>query len=67
MGDVAAKASDWSGRVALVCGSVGMVRHASGRLEEPGIPHEDIKYEQFATTIVVTEPWDHSTESGEPR
>jgi NAD(P)H-flavin reductase/hemoglobin-like flavoprotein len=67
VGDVAAKASDWSGRVALVCGSVGMVRHASGRLEELGIPHEDIKYEQFATTIVVTEPWDHSTESGEPR
>jgi ferredoxin-NADP reductase len=51
----------------LVCGSVGMVRHTVGRLEELGFPHEDIKYEQYATTIVVTEPWDHSTESGEPR
>jgi NAD(P)H-flavin reductase len=67
VGDVAAKAGDWSGRVALVCGSVGMVRHTVGRLEELGFPHEDIKYEQYATTIVVTEPWDHSTESGEPR
>ncbi|MEP6648826.1 MAG: globin domain-containing protein [Lapillicoccus sp.] len=65
VGDVAARAQDWSGRVALVCGSVGMVRHASSRLEEIGIPRDDIKYEQFATTIVVSEPWDQSTESGE--
>ena len=67
VGDVAAKAGDWSGRVALVCGSVGMVRHTVGRLEELGIPHADIRYEQYATTIVVSEPWDHSTQTDEPR
>jgi NAD(P)H-flavin reductase len=66
VGDVAARAQDWTGRIAMVCGSVPMVEHATGRLEERGMPQDDIKYEKFATTIVASEPWDSSTELGEP-
>jgi NAD(P)H-flavin reductase/hemoglobin-like flavoprotein len=47
VGTVAAKADDWSGRTAMVCGSPGMVRHAVHELEAVGIPAESIRREQF--------------------
>ena len=65
VGDVAA-AQDWTGRIALVCGSVPMVEHTTRLLEVRGMPQDDIKYEKFATTIMASEPWDSSKELGEP-
>jgi NAD(P)H-flavin reductase/hemoglobin-like flavoprotein len=47
VGTVAAKADDWSGRTAMVCGSPGMVRHAVNELEAVGIPATSIRREQF--------------------
>jgi NAD(P)H-flavin reductase/hemoglobin-like flavoprotein len=47
VGTVAAKADDWSGRTAMVCGSPGMVRHAVHELEAVGIPATSIRREQF--------------------
>jgi NAD(P)H-flavin reductase len=47
VGTVAAKADDWSGRTAMVCGSPGMVRHAVQELEAVGIPATSIRREQF--------------------
>jgi len=47
VGTVAAKADDWSGRTAMVCGSPGMVRHAMHELEAVGLPAASIRREQF--------------------
>jgi NAD(P)H-flavin reductase/hemoglobin-like flavoprotein len=47
VGTVAAKADDWSGRRAMVCGSPGMVRHAVQELEAVGLPAASIRREQF--------------------
>jgi NAD(P)H-flavin reductase len=47
VGTVAAKADDWSGRTAMVCGSPGMVRHAVQELEAVGVPATSIRREQF--------------------
>ena len=47
VGTVAAKAEDWSGRTAMVCGSPGMVRHAIHELEAVGLPAASIRREQF--------------------
>jgi NAD(P)H-flavin reductase/hemoglobin-like flavoprotein len=47
VGTVAAKADDWSGRTAMVCGSPGMVRHAIHELEAVGLPAASIRREQF--------------------
>jgi NAD(P)H-flavin reductase/hemoglobin-like flavoprotein len=47
VGTVAAKADDWLGRTAMVCGSPGMVRHAMHELEAVGLPAASIRREQF--------------------
>jgi NAD(P)H-flavin reductase/hemoglobin-like flavoprotein len=47
VGTVAANADDWSGRMAMVCGSPGMVRHATHELEAVGLPAASIRREQF--------------------
>jgi NAD(P)H-flavin reductase len=47
VGTVAAKADDWSGRMAMVCGSPEMVRHAMHELEAVGLPAASIRREQF--------------------
>ena len=47
VGTVAAKADDWSGRTAMVCGSPGMVRQAMHELEAVGLPATSIRREQF--------------------
>ena len=47
VGAVAAKAENWSGRTAMVCGSPGMVRHAIHELEAVGLPAASIRREQF--------------------
>ena len=47
VGTVAAKADDWSGRTAMVCGSPGMVRHTVRELRAAGLPNESIRREQF--------------------
>jgi NAD(P)H-flavin reductase/hemoglobin-like flavoprotein len=44
---VAAKAGDWSQRIAMVCGSPAMVRHAVKELEAVGVPAGSIRREQF--------------------
>jgi NAD(P)H-flavin reductase/hemoglobin-like flavoprotein len=47
VGTVAAKADDWSGRTAMVCGSPGMVRQTMHQLEAVGLPAGSIRREQF--------------------
>ncbi len=47
VGDVAADGAPWQGRVAMVCGSPGMVAHTVSRLEERGMPSAAIRTEQF--------------------
>jgi NAD(P)H-flavin reductase/hemoglobin-like flavoprotein len=47
VGAVAAKADDWSGRTAMVCGSPDMVRHSVQELRAAGIPAASIRREQF--------------------
>ena len=47
VGEVAAGAGDWSTRVALVCGSPGMVEHTTRALTAAGMPADAIRREQF--------------------
>jgi NAD(P)H-flavin reductase/hemoglobin-like flavoprotein len=47
VGTVAAKAGDWSGRTAMVCGSPDMVRYTVQELTAAGIPAASIRREQF--------------------
>ena len=47
VGEVAAGAGDWSRRVALVCGSPGMVEHTTRALTAAGMPADAIRREQF--------------------
>jgi NAD(P)H-flavin reductase/hemoglobin-like flavoprotein len=47
VGTVAAKSGDWSGRIAMVCGSPDMVRYTVQELETAGVPAESIRREQF--------------------
>jgi NAD(P)H-flavin reductase len=47
VGEAAARAAPWDGRVAMVCGSPGMVAHATSRLEASGVPSAAIRVEQF--------------------
>jgi NAD(P)H-flavin reductase len=47
VGTVAAKSGDWSGRIAMVCGSPAMVRYTVQELEDAGVPAESIRREQF--------------------
>jgi NAD(P)H-flavin reductase len=47
VGTVAAKSSDWLGRIAMVCGSPDMVRYTVQELEVAGLPAESIRREQF--------------------
>jgi NAD(P)H-flavin reductase/hemoglobin-like flavoprotein len=47
VGTVAAKSGDWSGRMAMVCGSPAMVRYTVQELEDAGVPAESIRREQF--------------------
>ncbi|MCD2440957.1 FAD-binding oxidoreductase [Agromyces sp. SYSU K20354] len=50
VGDAAAEGGSLHGRLALVCGSPRMVRHTVSRLRARGIAHDDVRFEQFATT-----------------
>jgi NAD(P)H-flavin reductase/hemoglobin-like flavoprotein len=47
VGSVAAKAGDWSGRTAMVCGSPDMVRYTVAELTASGVPAVSIRREQF--------------------
>jgi len=47
VGTVAAKSGDWSGRIAMVCGSPDMVRYTVQELEVAGVPAASIRREQF--------------------
>jgi NAD(P)H-flavin reductase/hemoglobin-like flavoprotein len=47
VGTVAAKAGDWSGRTAMVCGSPDMVRYTVQELTVAGVPAGSIRREQF--------------------
>jgi NAD(P)H-flavin reductase/hemoglobin-like flavoprotein len=47
VGTVAAKSGDWSGRIAMVCGSPAMVRYTVQELEDAGVPAASIRREQF--------------------
>lgn len=47
VGAVAARSQPWHGRTAMVCGSPEMVTHTVDALSDAGLPHEDIRYEQF--------------------
>ena len=47
VGTVAAKAADWSGRTAMVCGSPDMVRYTVQELTAAGIPAASVRREQF--------------------
>jgi NAD(P)H-flavin reductase/hemoglobin-like flavoprotein len=47
VGTVAAKSGDWSGRLAMVCGSPDMVRYTVQELEASGVPAASIRREQF--------------------
>ncbi len=47
VGTVAAKAGDWSGRTAMVCGSPDMVRYTVQELEAAGVPAASVRREQF--------------------
>jgi NAD(P)H-flavin reductase/hemoglobin-like flavoprotein len=47
VGTVAAKSGDWSGRLAMVCGSPDMVRYTVQELEASGVPASSIVREQF--------------------
>jgi NAD(P)H-flavin reductase/hemoglobin-like flavoprotein len=47
VGTVAAKAGDWSGRTAMVCGSPDMVRYTVQELTAAGIPAASVRREQF--------------------
>ncbi len=49
VGSAAARQQSWAGRAALVCGSPRMVSHTVGELQAAGLPHDDIRYETFAT------------------
>jgi NAD(P)H-flavin reductase/hemoglobin-like flavoprotein len=47
VGTVAAKSGDWSGRMVMICGGPGMVRHTVQELEASGVPATAIRREQF--------------------
>ena len=47
VGDVAARAADWSHRTVLVCGSPRMVLHTVDQLQAAGVPATSIRREQF--------------------
>lgn len=50
VGSVAAAHGAWEGRVTLVCGSPGMVRHTVAELAEAGVPAKDIQTESLGIT-----------------
>lgn len=47
VGSVAAESMDWHGWTPLVCGGPSMVAHTVEALLRSGLPHEQIRYEQF--------------------
>ncbi|MBO0843633.1 MAG: oxidoreductase [Nocardioides sp.] len=49
VGTVAARDAEIDGRLAMVCGSPGMVQHTVTELTEAGLPPEQIRYENFET------------------
>lgn len=65
VGSAAAGQQSWAGRLALVCGSHGMVTHAVSELRAAGIPDADIRYETFATLEDNSSPIGETNESGE--
>jgi NAD(P)H-flavin reductase/hemoglobin-like flavoprotein len=49
VGSIAAQSQARDGRLAVVCGSAGMVTHTLSELERAGVPRDDIRFETFAT------------------
>ncbi|WP_198169629.1 globin domain-containing protein [Agromyces laixinhei] len=49
VGSTAAGHRSWAGRLAMVCGSPGMVSHTVAELRASGVSGTDIRYETFAT------------------
>lgn len=49
VGSVAAQSQSRLGRLAMVCGSPGMVVHSISELTRAGTAHDDIRFEEFAT------------------
>jgi len=66
VGDAAAESGALRGVLALVCGSPQMVRHTVARLRSAGIPHEDVRYEQFATLDEDSHAEHHHTHDAQP-
>ncbi|MFI6678700.1 globin domain-containing protein [Kribbella sp. NPDC050469] len=57
VGSVAAKHASADGRLVMVCGSAGMVRHTVAQLTAAGVPAERIRREEFAgDTTPVSRP-----------
>jgi NAD(P)H-flavin reductase/hemoglobin-like flavoprotein len=66
VGDAAAESGPLHGRLALVCGSPGMVRHTVSRLRAGGIAHTDIRFEQFETVDEDSHALHHHTHDPQP-
>jgi NAD(P)H-flavin reductase/hemoglobin-like flavoprotein len=66
VGDAAAEAGPWHGRLALVCGSPVMVRHTVSRLRSAGISETDIRFEQFSTLDEDSHALHHHTQELQP-
>ncbi|MBM7502802.1 globin domain-containing protein [Agromyces aurantiacus] len=66
VGDAAADAGPWHGRLALVCGSAEMVRHTVRRLRAAGVAHDDVRFEQFATLDEDSHALHHHTHDPQP-
>lgn len=66
VGDVAAESGPLRARLALVCGSPAMVRHTVSRLRDAGMPHDDVRFEQFATLDEVSQAVHHQTHDPQP-
>ncbi|WP_125615216.1 globin domain-containing protein [Specibacter cremeus] len=65
VGAAAAGHQSWAGRVALVCGSPGMVSHTVRELQAAGLNHDDIRYETFATLEENSSVLGTTNETGE--
>jgi NAD(P)H-flavin reductase len=62
VGDAAAEAGPWHGRLAMVCGSPPMVRHTVTRLRSAGVAESDIRFEQFSTLDEDSHAMHHHTQ-----
>ena len=65
VGAAAAAAGDWTGRLAMACGSPAMVSHTVTQLRSVGVPDSTIRYEQFATLDEDSHLLHHQSESSD--